>query len=571
MKLIDSSYTHLIKEWDYDGNKKIGLDINEVTCGSAKKALWKCSSCENIYFASIAHRVHGTSCPKCANESKTSFGEQCIYYYLKKVFPKTQNRYNDLGKEIDIFIPELSLGIEYDGEFYHRSSKALERDSEKSIFIINNNIDLIRVSEYLNSDLTSNGCTTFYINRKHFFEDLQKCISDILGYILIQYNIDLYVDVDVKRDVSDIYSLYIFQSKENSVARKCPEKIQDWDYSKNTIKPDCILPSSTKFVWFTCKKGHSYQQSMNSHIRGNGCPVCSNQKVLKGYNDLETVSPELLKDWDYDNNTIKPSEIVSKSNKKVYWKCNKGHSYLASPYERSKGRNCSICSGKQVLKGYNDLLSQNPDLASEWDYKLNEKGPDEYTTGSDKKVYWHCNKCGCSFKRSIKERNQSNRPCGCPICAGKMVVTGYNDLQTMNPELLKDWDYENNIVTPDTIYYNSMKKVYWKCNKCGCTWKTSVYCRVTKKQGCNVCSSKIGGLKLVDTLIKAKGSLSDNYPELLDDWNYVKNEQINLYPDKITSGSHKRAFWKCHKCGHEWKTEIRVRSINGGKCPKCHK
>ena len=79
MKLIDSSYTHLIKEWDYDGNKKIGLDINEVTCGSAKKALWKCSSCENIYSASIAHRVHGTSCPKCANESKTSFGEQCIY------------------------------------------------------------------------------------------------------------------------------------------------------------------------------------------------------------------------------------------------------------------------------------------------------------------------------------------------------------------------------------------------------------------------------------------------------------------------------------------------------------
>jgi hypothetical protein len=30
-----------------------------------------------------------------------------------------------------------------------------------------------------------------------------------------------------------------------------------------------------------------------------GCPYCGNRMVLKGFNDLQTVRPDIAQDWDY--------------------------------------------------------------------------------------------------------------------------------------------------------------------------------------------------------------------------------------------------------------------------------
>ena len=39
-----SDNAQLIAEWDWEKNDEIGLSPNKATCGSAKKAWWKCSS-----------------------------------------------------------------------------------------------------------------------------------------------------------------------------------------------------------------------------------------------------------------------------------------------------------------------------------------------------------------------------------------------------------------------------------------------------------------------------------------------------------------------------------------------
>ena len=111
-----------------------------------------------------------------------------------------------------------------------------------------------------------------------------------------------------------------------------------------------------------------------------------------------------------------------------------------------------------------------------------------------------------------------------------------------------------------------MKRVWWKCHQCGNEWKTTLYARCRKNQGCNVCSSIIGGQKHIDKLIKKQGSLKDNCPALLKEWDYDKN---TIIPEMVTIGSHKRAFWICSNCGHKWSTEIRVRAIRKNGCPKC--
>ena len=36
---------------------------------------------------------------------------------------------------------------------------------------------------------------------------------------------------------------------------------------------------------------------------------------------------ELLSEWNYDRNEVKPSEVMPSSHKKVWWICDKGHQY----------------------------------------------------------------------------------------------------------------------------------------------------------------------------------------------------------------------------------------------------
>ena len=57
-------------------------------------------------------------------------------------------------------------------------------------------------------------------------------------------------------------------------------------------------------------------------------------------------------------------------------------------------------------------------------------------------------------------------------------------------------------------------------------------------------------------------------PELLKMWNYKKN--TNLHPSMFTKSSNKSVWWRCTKCGNEWKTQINY--VNSGRrCSKCAK
>ena len=107
------------------------------------------------------------------------------------------------------------------------------------------------------------------------------------------------------------------------------EIMKYWDYEKNDNDLlNKITIGSQKLVWWKCEKQHSYQQIVRSKTKGVGCPICSNKLIVKGINDLATTNPELLQEWDYSLNNVKPNQISKGSEKKVWWKCNKcGESY----------------------------------------------------------------------------------------------------------------------------------------------------------------------------------------------------------------------------------------------------
>lgn len=80
------------------------------------------------------------------------------------------------------------------------------------------------------------------------------------------------------------------------------------------------------------------------------------------------------------------------------------------------------------------------------------------------------------------------KKCGCPICSNHKLLTGYNDVRS-NEELLKNWDYERNEVSPKNVCIGTAKQFYWKCHECGYQWKDKVISQRSGK-GCPCCNKR---------------------------------------------------------------------------------
>ena len=169
------------------------------------------------------------------------------------------------------------------------------------------------------------------------------------------------------------------------------------------------------------KEGHSWLAKVSERRKGTKCPYCSNKKILQGYNDLATTHPHLLNEWDFEKNKdLTPYTLSSGSSKKVWWMCEKGHSWEAHIHTRAKGIGCPVCSNKLLYAGYNDLKTNNPSLAAEWDYDKNTPVlPSEVLYGTNKKYWWTCKK-GHSWSASVSSRQKG---IGCPICSKEKRVS----------------------------------------------------------------------------------------------------------------------------------------------------
>ena len=320
--------------------------------------------------------------------------------------------------------------------------------------------------------------------------------------------------------------------KKPSLAESHPElaaQADGWD-------PKLIWAGSYKKKYWKCPSSHSWEASISNRSRNKtGCPICSNRKILVGLNDLETTHPELAKEadgWD-------PKSVIAGSHKKMRWKCQYGHTWITEIVVRKSGFKCPYCSNFKVLAGLNDLETTHPELAKEadgWD-------PKSVIAGSKKKMRWKC-QFGHNWTATLNNRTSSKS--GCPICANRTVLCGFNDLLTKNPNLAVEADGWN----PNSVTISSGKKLDWKC-KFGHQWKSTVANRSIGR-GCPVCSHK--------KLLVGFNDLAATHPELAreaDGWD----------PQLIVAGSHKRVRWKCER-GHTWVSRINSRSQGRG-CPSC--
>ena len=342
----------------------------------------------------------------------------------------------------------------------------------------------------------------------------------------------------------------------NDLASQKPQIAAQWDYDRNEgLTPQMVTVGSHRQVWWRCELGHSWKASVNARRGGTGCPVCIGRQVLIGFNDLASQKPELAAQWDYDRNDgLTPQMVTLGSNRHVWWQCSLGHSWRAMVNVRNNGCGCPVCAGKQVLADFNDLASQNPQIAAQWDYDRNDGfTPQMVTSGSQRQIWWRCS-LGHSWKAAAYARCING--VGCPVCAGKQVLTGFNDLASQNPKIAAQWDYDrNDNLTPQMVTSGSQRKIWWKCSL-GHSWKAAVHTRCDGV-GCPVCSGK--------KALAGFNDLASQNPELAAQWDYDRNG--NLTPQMVTSGSQRQVWWRC-SLDHSWKASIKNRR-NGTGCPVC--
>ena len=233
--------------------------------------------------------------------------------------------------------------------------------------------------------------------------------------------------------------------------------------------------------------------------------VLADKKEKKYVSD----NAQLMAEWDWEKNIdISPNSISHGSHMKLWWKCSNGHSWQGAVSKRFQGRRCPYCFGTKPLSGFNDLATIHPELANEWDHIKNTFPISEYRPTSNKKAWWICSK-GHSWEAAISKRTLGEK---CPICQGKKILSGYNDLPTTHPILMLEWDLEKNKgINPYQFGKGSETIVWWIC-KHKHSWSAPIYSR-TSGTGCPICAKE----------------LQSSYPEKAI-YFYIKK----LFPDAIS-------------------------------------
>lgn len=148
---------------------------------------------------------------------------------------------------------------------------------------------------------------------------------------------------------------------------------------------------------------------------------------------------------------------------------------IKMPYEEEEKKATKTRKTRQkLIVGENDLATVAPEVAA----MLSEKDKHfafEVTAGSHRKLVFVCPDCKQEFKAEIKNvvHSVSNGTTGCPICAGKKIIPGINDLATKRPEVAAMWSSKNKISASE-VAARSGKSAFFKCCDCGQEFKADI-------------------------------------------------------------------------------------------------
>jgi hypothetical protein len=413
----------------------------------------------------------------------------------------------------------------------------------------------------------------------------------------------------------------------DSLQSEYPELANQWHPDKNEqLTPDDVTFGSGKKVWWLCSNGHEWKAVINSRRSGMGCPYCAGQKPTKDRN-FATEYPELLNEWNWEKNTKRPEEFTPRSSSKVWWKCEKGHSWQAPIVNRTRDTKnlCPCCSNRKLCED-NSLAQVRPDIAQDWHpYRNAPLTPNDVIAGGSKKVWWLC-KHGHEWKTTVGLRVISGT--GCPMCSlqtSRIEIAVYAELDVLFNDVSwreKISGYECDIYLRDNNIGIEIDGIYWHSRyperelaKSAALEAEGIQLFRLRENGLPLLSERdipfkssenefLVLSKLISSLLKyaqltdeqltklrvyIEGpglineklyreimanlpapppgeSLADKQPDIARQWAYDLNAP--LLPEHFRHQANKNIWWRCEN-GHTWNVSINNRTQHGTGCPSC--
>lgn len=502
---LQNSRESLLEEWDSGNNSSTP---NSKSFGSHYRAAWKCAECGHGWRAEIKSRtLLNSGCPKCG------FAKVSI----------AQSRPKELG-DVESFCKEKQIEwllSEWDSEMNELKPREVSRSSSK-------------------------------------YKIAWKCTK--CGYRWkLAPNHRIKVSSDGRVSVSECPMCI----KENQTS--FPEQAiyyyvtQAFSDAKNRDKEavglelDIYIPSIKTAIEYD---GYAWHQDSAKDIRKN---ARCRSKGIKLIRMREGGCPALEED-----DFCRAVYVVPNNREKL----SRGISDLCAMLGFCADVNLErdepgIMALYQKNKYENSLGYLYPDLAKEVHSDKNGTlSPENINKRNARKIWWKCSSCDHAWSATVASRTGGH---GCPVCSGRVLVPGKNDLETWcketgNERILAEWDYEANAQSPRETTKKSAYEASWKCGRCGVAYKTRVYNRANGSS-CPVCSGK----KVQDGINDFRTwCINHGKENILDEW----DAENDFLPSQVSHGSGKRILWACSVCGHHWLATLDNRKKGKG-CPQC--
>lgn len=474
---------------------------------------------------------------------------------MSNYFPDAINTYKiDIKTDIDIFIPSINLGIEYDGVYFHK--QRLSNDISKSERILARGIKLIRIRE--------KGCPIFFLQNCKImevevdpkFNGLNRLLPQLINFIAEISGINIsFKEMDIESSVIELkskFSTISYQKSLESYFYKLKEKnikpAAIWDYKNNApLTPRNVSTKSSIEVYWLCPNDSTHKgwkAPIHSVTNGYGCKICSKRRRYTTEEWIIEAKSVHMDKYDYSRviyiDAMTPIDII----------CSKHGVFTQTPSQHLSGRGCPFCAGLAFHP--NDSLSNTyPQLIKEWDYERNiskyNVKPYKISIHDTRRFYWHCNYGKPhSYHATIRQRLNGSK---CAVCHGKQISYD-TSLAFLNPELAAEWCSEND-KTPYDITPKSDYNALWKCpNPNHEPYRQKVEVR-SRGVGCIYCSSK-----------------GKKHPKDFEEELRAKFPNIKLLKPFIKASE--RVKCQCEICGYIW-TPFPSNILRGRGCPKCKK
>lgn len=284
-----------------------------------------------------------------------------------------------------------------------------------------------------------------------------------------------------------------------SLADVMPNVAAQWHPTKNgDLKPHQAFPGSNKPIWWKCDFGHVWRVSTASRAHtSSGCPICvTGPRAPKPGRSLAERCPASIDVWHPSKNApLTPWDVSCMSNKIVFWKCHRGHTW--STQAKSTARRDPLCpTCPQAPRNHpaspptgHSVGQGDPEILALWHPSKNgNQDPQIVPCASKVPVWWICRNGHESYS---PPRYKSK---GCAKCfsiiskeSSSTEVDPEEMLSVVAPLVAAQWHpTKNGSRTPSNTHAGARTPAWFQCEN-GHEWEARLRDRVGRKTGCQQC------------------------------------------------------------------------------------